>query len=236
MGAQRLDVAGAVVGLAERVEQQRHLAQAEPAVELPAERDHLDVEVRVVGAEHLDADLVELAVAAALRLLVPELRPGVPDLPRRRRPVLHERPAHAGGQLGPQRDVTAALVDEVVHLLRHHVGGVADALEHAEVLEQRRDHLPVAGRLDDVARRRRRTAASEPISGGRMSRIPGLVWNSGTAREPTGGPLRRSGDSLRSPLGSCTPARVMRARRTRRRGGPSDQWSSSAGATAGTSG
>ena len=74
VGPQRLDVAGPVGGLAERVEQQRHLAQAEGLVEAPAEGDDLDVEVRVVDAEHLDADLVELPVAAPLRLLVAEVR------------------------------------------------------------------------------------------------------------------------------------------------------------------
>ena len=148
--AQRLDVAGPVVGLAEAVDEERHLVQTETGVELPGERDDLDVEVRVVGAEHLDADLVELAVPAPLGLLVAEVRAGVPDLPRHRRAVLGKGPAHARGQLGPQRDVAAALVDEVVHLLGDHVGGITDAGEHTEVLEQRRDDLPVAGALDHV--------------------------------------------------------------------------------------
>ena len=165
---------GAVGGLAERVEQQRHLAQPEALEEAPAEGDHLDVEVRVVGAEHLDADLVELAVAAALRLLVAEVRPGVPHLPRRRRTVLDERPAHAGGLLGPQGDVAAALVGEVVHLLGDDVGGLADALEHADVLHHRRDDLAVAGGLDDLgedldeapeARRFRREDVAHPGAG-----------------------------------------------------------------------
>ena len=149
-----------------------HLPQAEGRVELPAERDDLDVEVRVVGAEHLDAHLVELAIPATLRLLVAELRARVPDLPRRGRAVLHERPAHRGGELGPQRDVPAALVDEVVHLLGDHVGGVADALEHAEVFQQRRDDLPVAGTLGHLRRTPRRTGANGPIraAGCRASR------------------------------------------------------------------
>ena len=64
------------------VDEQRHLLQPEPPVELPRQRDHLDVEIGVVGAEHLDADLVELPVAAALGLLVPEVRARVPRLPR----------------------------------------------------------------------------------------------------------------------------------------------------------
>ena len=118
--------------------------------ELPAEGDHLDVEIRIVGAEHLDTDLVELAVPAALGLLVPEVRARVPRLPRRQRMVLDERPAHAGGPLRPQRDVTVTLVDEVVHLLGDDVGRLADPREDPDVLEQRGDDLAVAGGLDDL--------------------------------------------------------------------------------------
>ena len=72
VGAQRVDVPATVVGLAQAVDDQADLLQPEPAVELPAQRDHFDVEHRVVDAEHLDADLVELAVPATLRLLVAE--------------------------------------------------------------------------------------------------------------------------------------------------------------------
>src|SRR6185436_6588221 len=67
--AQRGNVPRPVVGLTQRVEPKRDLAQPERAIELPAQRDHLDVEIRVVGAEHLDADLIELAIPATLRLL-----------------------------------------------------------------------------------------------------------------------------------------------------------------------
>ena len=111
--------------------------QAERPIELPAERDDLDVEVGVVGSEHLDTDLVELTVPTALRLLVPEHRARVPDLPGRQRSVLYVGPADGRRELRAQRDVATALVDEVVHLLAHHVGGVTDALEDTEVFEQR---------------------------------------------------------------------------------------------------
>ena len=104
----------------------------------------------IVDAERLDVDLVELAEAAALGLLVAELRPGAPHLPRQRRAVLDERPADGRRQLGAQGDVAAALVDEVVHLLADDVSRRPDALEHAEVLDQRRHDLAVAGRLDDI--------------------------------------------------------------------------------------
>ena len=144
------DIAGPVVGLPEAVHDEGDPAQAQALEELPAEGDHLDVEVRIVGAEHLDTDLVELAVPAALGLLVPEVRTRVPRLPGRQRMVLDERPAHAGGPLRPQRDVAVALVDEVVHLLGDDVGRLADAREDPDVLEQRGDDLAVAGGLDDL--------------------------------------------------------------------------------------
>ena len=142
---ERRHVARAVVRLAEAVEQQRDPLQPECPVELPTEGDDLDVEVRVVRAEHLDAHLVELPIPSSLGLLVAELRAGVPDLPGRGGPVLDECSAHRRSELWAQRDVAPTFVDEVVHLLRDDVGGVADALEHTEVLEQWRDHLAVPG-------------------------------------------------------------------------------------------
>ena len=150
MFAQRFHVAGPVVGFAEAVDDQRHLSQSQPGVELPGEGDDLDIEMGVVGAEHLDTDLVELTVPAPLRLLVAKIRTRVADLPWRGRPVFDERTTHTGGHLGPQSDVTVALVDEVVHLLGDDVGGVADPGEDPEILEQRGDQLPVACAFDHV--------------------------------------------------------------------------------------
>ena len=49
--AQRVDVAPSLVGLGERVDEQGHLAQSEPLQEPPAERDDLDIGVRIVGAD-----------------------------------------------------------------------------------------------------------------------------------------------------------------------------------------
>jgi hypothetical protein len=150
VGPESLDVCRPLVRLAQRVDDELHLRQAETGEELPRERDHLGVEECVVAAEHLHADLVELAVPAGLGLLVAEVGPGVPDLPRRDRAVLGEGPAHTGGLLGPQRDVAVALVDEVVHLLRDDVGGVPEPEEDPEVLEHRRDDALVPGGLDGV--------------------------------------------------------------------------------------
>ena len=87
----------------------------------------------------LDADLVVLAVAAGLRLLVAEVRA------RRTRPST----ASAGGAATNARTTDAVpsgrsamcrppLSLEVVHLLADDVGGLADPLEHPDVLEHRR--------------------------------------------------------------------------------------------------
>ena len=136
--------AGPRRGVAHRVEEESHLGEPEVAVEAVGEVDHLDVDVGIVDPEHLRAELPVLAVPALLRALVPEVRREVPDLPRRRRPVLHVRAHDRRGALGPQREVATALVVELVHLLAHDVGGRADALEHLDVLEDRRDHEAVA--------------------------------------------------------------------------------------------
>ena len=135
--------------------------EPEVAVEAVGERDDLDVDVGIVDAEHLDADLPVLAVAALLRALVAEVRREVPDLPRHRRVVLHERAHDRRGALGPQREAAAALVLELVHLLAHDVGGLADPLEHLEVLEDRRDHEPEPEALG--ARRERRDQRLPPL-------------------------------------------------------------------------
>ena len=99
--------------------------------------------------DELDADLGELAVAAGLGLLVPELRALVPDLPRRGRPVLGVRAAHRSGQFRAQGQVLrrVALVEEVEHLLGDDVGRLTQALEDAEIFEDRRHDLTETGEL-----------------------------------------------------------------------------------------
>ncbi len=145
VGGERVPVRGATHGVAERVEGKVHPAQPDGGVEVGGEADDLDVEVGVVGAERLDTELVVLAVATGLGSLVTEVRRRVPDLPGRGRPVLDEGPDHAGGPLGSQHEVAAALVLEVVHLLAHHVGAGADLLEDTDVFEHRTLHQAVAG-------------------------------------------------------------------------------------------
>ena len=88
---EELGVAGAVGLVAHRVDAQREVAEAESPVEAVRECDDLDVELRVVDAQHLRPHLEVLAVPALLGPLVAEVRRDVPDLPRHDRVVLRER-------------------------------------------------------------------------------------------------------------------------------------------------
>ena len=147
---------------------QHRLRQAERAVGLVGERDELGVERRVVGAERLGADLRELPLAAGLRLLVAEHRPGVPELHRQRaalEPGLEGRADGADGALRAQRDRAVAAVGEGEHLLADDVGRLADAAgEQRGVLEDRQLEVAVAGQAQ---RRGHRLADGEQVLGAR---------------------------------------------------------------------
>ena len=151
---------GIAVGLAaflvtERVDLQDRLAgDAEGFQNVPAAGDDLGVGERFGRADQLDVDLVELAVATLLGALVTEHRAGAEDLLWQRlgEAVGHKRAAEAGGGLRTQGDVVAAAVRERIHLLHHHVGGLAEgAGEHAGVLEDRRGPLVEAVGGGDAA-------------------------------------------------------------------------------------
>lgn len=144
-GLERLAVDRAALLVAQRVQQDPELAQAQRAVRLVGEDDQLGVQDRVLGADGLGADLREVAVAALLRALVAVVRAGVPELDgevaRLVEVGLQGRPQHGCGALGAQGELGAALGGEGVHLLGDDVGGLADtAREELDVLE--------AGRLD----------------------------------------------------------------------------------------
>ena len=132
------------LGVAHRVQQQSHVGESEITVEAGEERDDLDIDVRIIHSQRLDAELPVLAVAPFLGALVPEVRGDVPNLPRRRRPVLHVGPNHRCGSLRPEREPATALVGEFVHLFRDDVGVFADPLEHLDVFEHRCDRQPVS--------------------------------------------------------------------------------------------
>ena len=148
-GAQERDVARAADAVAHGVQPQGHPSQAEAGEEVVGQGDDLDVEVGVGRPERLHAELVVLAVAAVLGVLVPEGRRHVPGLPGRHGVVLHEGAGDGRGSFGTERHHLAVAVLEDVHLLADDLAALADAAqEHAGVLEDRRDGQPVAGALD----------------------------------------------------------------------------------------
>ena len=133
---------GVAAGLvAESVQfQHRVVGDVQRVQDGPAAGDDLGVGERFGGADQLDADLVELAVAAFLRALVAEHRAGVEDFLRQRlgQAVGDQGAADAGGAFGAEGDGVAAAVVEAVHLLHDHIGGFPEgAGEDAGVLEDR---------------------------------------------------------------------------------------------------
>ena len=125
--AQERDVAGLADPVAHGVQLQGHLAQPEAGEEIVRQRHDLDVEVGVLQAERLHPELVVLAVAAVLGVLVAERGRHVPGLPRRHRVVLHEGAGDRGGPLGAQGHHLAVTVLEDVHLLADDLAPLADA-------------------------------------------------------------------------------------------------------------
>ncbi len=151
---QELDQRGAVdraaLLVAEAVDQQAVVAQAERAEGVVGQDDQLGVQRRVLRADRLGADLGELAVAALLGPLVAVEGARVPELDRQVAELVQvglQRGADdRGGALGAQRELVAALGGEVVHLLADDVGGLTDtAREELDVLEDRRLDVAVAG-------------------------------------------------------------------------------------------
>ena len=114
---------------------ERELPEAEiGTVEAVGERDDLDVDRRVVDAEHFGAYLPVLAVTTLLRPFVAEVGRDVPDLPRRDGLVLCERARDRSRSVGPERELPAALVGEVVHLLANGIGAGTQLLHDLHVL------------------------------------------------------------------------------------------------------
>ena len=94
---------GDSVRVAHGVDEQAKPSEPDASIEAVREGDHLDVDGRVIGAEHFDAELVVLAIAALLGPLVAKGGREVPRLPRRRRAVLDEGPHDRRGPFGAQR-------------------------------------------------------------------------------------------------------------------------------------
>ena len=102
-GAQERDVARTADTVAHGVEAQRHPAQAEAGEEVVGQGHHLDVEVGIGRPEGLHPELMVLAVAAVLGVLVAERRRHVPGLPGRHRVVLRVGPGDGRCSLRTER-------------------------------------------------------------------------------------------------------------------------------------
>ncbi len=146
---QRGPVDRAALGAAEGVQQQGQPLETQLLVPVPRDGDRLGVDQRVVAADRLQVDLVELPVTPGLGPLVAEGGADGPDLRGKLavvQAVLQHRPQHPGGELRAQGDRTAAPVLEGVHLLGHDVGRLADAARvELGVLEHRQLEVAVAG-------------------------------------------------------------------------------------------
>ena len=154
-----VDVRGAAVPVADRVQLELPLRHAEPAEHLDVEVDHLGVDRRIVRADRLDGLLPVLAVAVLLRGRVAVHRALGVELHRLRlavHAVLEVRAADRRGCFGPQRERPAAAVFEGVHLLLHDVGPLPGrSEEELGVLEDGGLDTAVAEGLCDLCQRRR---------------------------------------------------------------------------------
>ena len=129
---------------------------ADRFVDLPGDLHDLEIDGRVLAAQHFHVDLVELAVPARLGTLVPEGRADGVE-PQGLGPAvqlaLGVGTADPRSELGAQGHALLVAVEEGVHLLLDDVGGFADApLEEAGLLEDRHVDLLVAEEFADPAR------------------------------------------------------------------------------------
>ncbi len=125
VGDQRLPVGGPAAGVADRVQLQTHALQAELPEPGHRHLDHLRVEGRRVVADRLQVELVELPVAAGLRLVMAEhgadqVEPG--GLGTLVEVALEVGPHRSRGAFGTQDEPALVTVVELVELLADNVG------------------------------------------------------------------------------------------------------------------
>ena len=127
----------------------------------------------------LDIELMELAIAALLRLLVPEHRADAPELvARTAQHAVGDGGAHdAGRGLGAQREAARRPDLEGVHLLLDHVGEFADgALEEPRLLDDGHAHLLDSRRTATSSRTVPSRNCHAPMSAGSTSFMPRTAW------------------------------------------------------------
>ena len=124
---QPLHVGGPAVCIADRVQEQLVLGDADGPEQFRIELDHLRVDDRVAASDHLERQLVVLAVAAPAGAAVAIHRREGVELDRLRlleETVLHVGACDRGGALRTKRQRAIAPVGKGVHLLVHDVGGL----------------------------------------------------------------------------------------------------------------
>src|SRR6516225_1522647 len=145
IGDERFAVGSTAFGIAQRVELEHDtLTYPEHVENSAAQRDHLDVGLRLGRADQLDPHLVKLAEPAFLRSLIAEHWAAVEEFEGQAlgEAVGDYRANHPGSVFWPQRDFLTAAVVEGVHLLRYDVGVLADrSRENLGELENRRRHF-----------------------------------------------------------------------------------------------
>ena len=238
-GNEALEVGGPAGGVADRVQLEPVLADAEPTKERVEQVNHLRVDGGIVAADGLEVELPELAVAPLLRAAVAVHRPDREELLGLGfavQTVLEVRAHDPGGRLGAEGQRTVGAIGERVHLLRDDVGSLARgaceelrvlddgrvdpavAVERAQALELR-DHLPPAGLLgrEDVVGASGRLEPRHAALPG-MGCAPARRRASSAVRGPSRRPCRAG--SARRACGSMRGASPSR-RTGGRRGPPS---------------
>ena len=120
----------ALGGLAQAVEFQAHIFQAQNFPQVIGQQDQLCIDLGTAKAQHLGTNLVELAVAAALGALVAEHGAHVVQALAAfvQQVVLNHRAHQPGCAFGAQRELLAVqAVFKGVHLLFDDVGHLAQA-------------------------------------------------------------------------------------------------------------
>src|SRR5690606_24947334 len=160
---------------ADRVDEQLRRPNAERPPQPCRQDDQLGVDLRLLEAERLDGELVELAVPALLRFLAPEHRAARPELLLLivQQAVRQARADDAGRRLGPQRDAVAAAILERVHLLLDDVRELADrAAKELRALEHRDADSPVVIGLEQARGLRLETLPQRLVFGQHVVHAP----------------------------------------------------------------
>ena len=155
VGNQRFTVRLALLRLTQTVDFKAPLGQAQALPQRHGQQDQLGIHIGTGKAHGFCTDLVELAIAAALRALVAEHGADVPHaFAAVVQQVVFNGGAHqAGRAFGAQRQALAVeLVFKGVHLLFHNIGHLANAAhKQLRVLHDGRAHIAVGKAAHQVA-------------------------------------------------------------------------------------